>query len=386
MVISPKIRMLILMLIAFAATWVIYRPILRIARSKMLTDNPGERKLQKSPVPVLGGIAVFFGIVVGLCYFKTMLNYVSLFPMLGAMVIMLYVGTIDDVSDLSPWIRIAVETGVALLMIYGNRTTILAFDGLFGLDTIPLGVSIPLTVLMTVGVINAINMIDGIDGLVSGMMIFASACFGLIFFFSHDYSFTALSAVMIGALLQFFLHNVFGRETKMFIGDGGTMMVGTVMSAMVIELLSGQLLLREFQPAFDFNLVCLALSVLSIPVFDTLRVMTARMAKGVSPFHADNTHLHHLFLRCGFSHLGTVVMMVGLDAFTVLAWLLAWWLGALPTLQLAVTVAAALLADCGTALLLSSAPEGSAITRLGAASHMERKGFWAWMQKVVDRV
>ena len=386
MIMSPKIRMLILFLIAFLATWVIYRPILRIAKGKMLTDNPGERKLQKSPVPVLGGIAVFFGIVVGLCYFKTMLNYVSLFPLLGAMVIMLYVGTIDDVSDLSPWIRLSVETAVALLLIYGNRTTILAFDGLFGLRTIPLGISIPLTVLMTVGVVNAVNMIDGIDGLVSGMMMFASTCFGLLFFLAHDYSFAALSAVVVGALLPFLLHNVFGSESKMFIGDGGTMMVGTVMSAMVIELLSSKLPLTQYQTWMDFNLVCCALAVLSIPVFDTLRVMTVRMACGVSPFHADNNHLHHLFLRCGFSHIVTVILMVALDAFVVCAWLLAWWLGAGATLQLAVTVAAAILADGGAALLLSKAPEGSAITRLGAASHMERKGFWAWMQKVVDRI
>jgi len=352
MVITPKIRMIILFLIAFAASWLIYRPILKIAKDKNMTDNPDARKLQKKPVPVLGGIAVFFGIVVGLCYFKTMLNYVSLFPLLGGMVIMLYVGTIDDISDLSPWIRIAVEIGVALLLIYGNHRVINTFDGLWGIWRLPVSVAVPLSVLTVVGVVNATNMIDGIDGLVTSMSIFACACFGLIFFLSHDYSYSALCAVLIGALLPFLFHNVFGDESKMFIGDGGTMMVGIALSAMVIEVMCGHLRLRRFQPTFDFNYVCCTLSVMAMPVFDTLRVMVSRISRGVSPFHADNNHFHHLFVKAGFSHLRISLIMVALNTAIVGIWLLSWWLGASDNLQFIVVVAAALMVDVGVAAIM----------------------------------
>lgn len=344
--------MIILFLIAFVASWIIYRPILGIAKDKNMTDNPDARKLQKVPVPVLGGIAVFFGIVVGLCYFKTMLNYVSLFPLLGAMVIMLYVGTIDDISDLSPWVRIAVEIAVALLLIYGNHRVIHTFDGLWGVWKLPILVAVPLSILTVVGIVNATNMIDGIDGLVSSMCIFASICFGLIFFLSHDYSYAALCAVMTGALLPFFFHNVFGGESKMFIGDGGTMMVGIALAAMVIEVLCGHLRLRVFQPAFDFNLVCATLSVMAMPVFDTLRVMMERICRGISPFHADNNHFHHLFVKAGFSHISTSLVMVGLNFAVVALWLFSWWLGASDNVQFVVVIISAVAVDFGVAFLM----------------------------------
>lgn len=388
MIMSPKIRMIILFLIAFVASWLIYRPILDIAKTKNMTDNPDARKLQDSPVPVLGGIAVFFGVVVGLCYFKTMLNYVSLFPLLGAMVIMLYVGTIDDIADLKPVTRLVVEVGVALLLIYGNRMTVIDFDGLWGIGRLPIAVAIPLTVVMCVGVVNAVNMIDGIDGLVASMSVFAVACFGLIFFLSHDYSFAALSAVTVGALLPFVFHNVFGRESKMFMGDGGTMMVGIMLSSMVIETLGGKLHLRIYQPWMDFNLVSFSLAVMAMPVFDTLRVMTVRMLEGRSPFRADNTHFHHYLVRAGFSHIATVFVMVCLNAAVVAVLIMAWASGASAGMQLLAVIAAASAADFGISAYLSHCLENGIPEGLRSAaerSHFERRGFWARITDFVDR-
>lgn len=386
MIFSPKIRMIILFLIAFAASWLIYRPILKIAKDKNMTDNPDARKLQKVPVPVLGGIAVFFGVAVGLCYFKTMLNYVSLFPLLGAMVIMLYVGTIDDIADLSPWLRLALEIGVALLLIYGNHRVVIDFGGLWGIGRLSLWVAVPLTVLMCVGLVNAMNMIDGVDGLVSVMCIFECVCFGLMFFLAHDYSFAALCAVLVGALLPFVFHNVFGRDTKMFIGDGGTMMVGIAMAAMVIELLCGKFSVIAYQPWMDFNLVSMSLAVMAMPVSDTLRVMMARIIRGVSPFKADNNHFHHLLIRRGFSHLETVAIMVSLNALVVVVWLLAWWAGASAGWQLAAVILAALAADLGVASFL-----GRRIARRGELRYTGgdaagvRPGLWNKIQSFVDR-
>lgn len=387
MILSPKIRMIILFLIAFAASWLIYRPILHIAKDKNMTDNPEARKLQKVPIPVLGGIAVFFGIVVGLCYFKTMLNYVSLFPLLGAMVIMLYVGTIDDISNLSPWIRIAVEIGVALLLIYGNHRVVIDFGGLWGIHRLAVWVAIPLTVLMCVGVVNAMNMIDGVDGLVSAMCIFECVCFGLMFFLAHDYSFAAMCSVMVGALLPFVFHNVFGLKTKMFIGDGGTMMVGIAVSAMVIEMLCGKFDVQQYQPWMDFNLVPMCLAVMAVPVTDTLRVMFSRMLRGVSPFSADNNHFHHLLIRSGFSHLATVAVMVSLNALVVALWLLSWWAGASAGVQLLVVIVAACLVDVGVAVILSKGDvkDNGILTKIAKASHFEGKDRWRATQEFIDK-
>ena len=106
---------------------------------------------------------------------------------------------------------------------------------------------------------------------------------------------TILAVVSVGALIPFFLHNVFGKSSKMFIGDGGTLVMGTVMSVFVIAILqSGSRVAAFVDP--NVGLVPFTLAVLSVPVFDTLRVMSTRMLKGSSPFRPDKTHLHHMFI------------------------------------------------------------------------------------------
>ena len=349
--IAPKYRMLMLFASALIATWLVYWPILKIAREKNITDNPGARKLQKRPVPVLGGVAVFFGIVVGLCYFKTMLSYTSLFSTLGAMVIMLYVGTIDDIRNIPPWVRLAIEVIVATLLIYGTHFSICNFQGLWGIRLLKTLWSVPLSVVAMVGIINAVNMMDGVDGLVSGYCIMACALFGLIFFLSYDYSAAALAAVCIGALIPFFIHNVFGDENKMFIGDGGTMMIGTVLASMVMTLCRYR---TEYLMFVDhqFGLIAFALAVLAVPVFDTLRVICWRLAHGQSPFRADKNHLHHHFIALGFSHFGVTMSEIALNMAVVAAWAVTWRCGASVAVQFYVVLGMAFLATFGAAGLI----------------------------------
>ena len=346
--IAPKYRMLMLFASALIATWLVYWPILKIAREKNITDNPGARKLQKRPVPVLGGVAVFFGIVVGLCYFKTMLSYTSLFSTLGAMVIMLYVGTIDDIRNIPPWLRLVIEVIVAALLIYGTHFSICNFQGLWGIRLLPTIWAVPLSIVAMVGIINAINMMDGVDGLVSGYCIMACGLFFLIFFLSFDYSAAALAAVSIGALIPFFIHNVFGNENKMFIGDGGTMMIGTVIASLVMTLCRYR---TEYLMFVDhqFGLVAFCLAVLAVPVFDTLRVICWRLLHGCSPFKADKNHLHHHFIALGFSHFGVTMAEIALNMAVVAAWALTWRSGASVAVQFYVVLGAALLATFGSA-------------------------------------
>lgn len=348
----PKYRLLILFVISFAAAWAVFKPTLKIAKMKQIVDNPEARKLQKVPVPILGGVVVFFGIAVGLMFFKTMFYQTALLPVLAAMVAMLYVGTIDDIVDIKPSIRLAIETGVALLLIYGSKSCVMHFGGLWGLDKIGLGWAIPLTVIAIVGLINAINMIDGVDGLLSGFGIMMCCFYGLLCFLAHDYSNAALAAVTVGSLCTFFIHNVFGKESKMFLGDGGSMLLGIIISWMIISILGGHFHLDEYCPLLDFNLIAFALAVVAIPVADTLRVMAVRICHGCSPLKPDNNHLHHHFIKCGFSHLQTTLAMLGMALAIILAWLLSWTLGATADWQLYSVIIAALIIDGGGSLLL----------------------------------
>ena len=161
---------------------------------------------------------------------------------------------------------------------------------------LPGWVAVPLTVVAAVGIINAINLIDGVNGLSSGYCITACTMFGTLFYLSGDMKMTILAVVSVGALIPFFLHNVFGKTSKMFIGDGGTLVMGVVITVFVIETLrSGSACGAYVGP--EVGLIPFSLAVLCIPVFDTLRVMFSRILRGTSPFRPDKTHLHHMFMR-----------------------------------------------------------------------------------------
>ena len=384
-----KFRLVILFLIAFISTMFVFKPILRIAKSKNIVDNPDPRKLQKKPVPVMGGVAVFFGLAVGLCFYKTMIVYTTLFPVLSSMIIMLYLGSIDDILSIKPGTRFFIEMLVASTMLFGLKWYIADFQGLWGINLISPYIGVPLTVLTFLGIVNAINMIDGIDGLSTSFSILILGTFGIFCFLANDFSFAVLAAVGIGALLPFFLHNVFGYTTKMFVGDGGTMMMGTAISAMVVALLRKDNHLIEYFPELDFSRIAFVVAVLSIPIGDTLRVMVSRMCRHQSPFKADKTHLHHLFLQAGFSYIAISIMEIVLDLIVIGAFFLTWALGASNELQLYVTVAAAAICDFGVAAVLSvSARKNNdffhKLQIAGSHSHVERKGFWLKVQNVVD--
>ena len=298
------------------------------------------------------------------------------------MIIMLYVGTMDDIIGISPSRRLVIETGVALLMIYGSRSCILNFQELWGVGRIPLGLAIPLTVLTIVGIINAINLIDGVDGLLSGFGILICGFYGLLCFLAHDYSNAALAAVTAGSLATFFLHNVFGERSKMFLGDGGSMLLGILVSWLVISILGGHFHIREYLDGrVDFNLIAFTLAVVAIPVADTLRVMFGRIFRGRSPFRPDNTHLHHHFIRCGFSHLATTLMMLGMALVIIGTFLLVWVLGASHDLQLYTVIALTALLDGGGAWLLSRLEKKG----LRIADRSEKSGVWKWIQDVMDK-
>jgi len=397
---APKWRMLILFAVSLISVWIVFRPILKIAKLKNIVDNPDARKLQKVPVPLLGGAAVFFGIVVGIGFFKTMVTYTAVFPIIMAMIAMLYIGIADDILTIKPWKRIVFEVLAALLIIYGNRYYISNLGGLWGIDQLPLSIGIILSCITFVGVVNAINMIDGVDGLCSGLSIYICLMFGLLFFFAMDYSFAALAAVTCGAQVPFFVHNVLGKKSKMFFGDGGSMLMGTVISAMIFELLSkrfGNALIshssveEDFLPTLDFNLVAFVLAVMAIPIFDTLRVMFYRMFRGKSPFEPDNNHLHHLFIKAGYSHFAVTIIELFLNFLVLMAMMTSWRFGLSVEWQLYVTIAVALLADVGCAAGLSyiiknqDSKISTIVKKRSSRSHLENKKGWESLQRAVDR-
>ena len=298
----------------------LYNPILRFAKRNHIYDNPEARKLQRKPVPVLGGLVVFLGAIAGsLCYwFKY--DCSSIVPVQFAMLLMLVLGGWDDVKKLSPSLRLLAEMLVVVSLMLVNGYSINDFHGLWGVHEISPWIAWPLTVFACVGIINAINMIDGIDGLSSGISIIVFGFYAVLFFNSHDFVRTALAVSIIGALIPFFIMNVFGGRSKMFIGDAGTMMLGIAICDLLMSMLThGSVCAKHVEPT-HFCLIAFALAVLAIPVFDTFRVMFGRISRGESPFAPDKTHLHHAFIDYGFHHLETSLMEIMLTMMIVGVW------------------------------------------------------------------
>lgn len=382
-----------------AVRWVYFK-ILKIAKEKNLVDNPDARKLQKVPVPVVGGLAVFFGLLFGLLCGITMMNLFAgdigmfsgivsvnrLLPIVLGMSIMLYVGCMDDIMGLSPKARFLIEILVILGLIYSSGISVDSLHGLWGIDDIPSVVAVPLTIFAGVGIINAINMVDGVNGLSSGLCITCSMLFGLQFFCIGDYVNAVLAFSIASSLFLFFIHNVFGNQSRMFIGDAGTMVMGVLMTWFVMcsmhDAGRGMILDYAYCPT------AMVVAILSVPVADTLRVMTMRVFHGKSPFSPDKTHLHHAFVGIGVSHSITALSEILIDVTVVAIWYLSVRLGAPLHCQLYTVVLVAAILVWGTyAFLVHEQKSNSRIARwLRGFSPKTHLGSTEWWQRLTYRL
>ena len=390
MFMSPVVSYIVLPFMAalLSAIWVFPR-VLRISLDKNIVDNPDARKLQRYPVPVLGGMVVQAGILVALCVADLFMDCSSLYTIVLAMSIMLFIGTIDDILDIRPITRFMLEVLVALMIIYTCDYSLDNLHGLWGVWELSPWVSVPLTIVTVVGVINSINLIDGVDGYSSGYCIMACIMFGVFFYLVGDIPMTMLAVVCAASLIPFFMHNVFGRTSKMFIGDGGTLLMGCVMSVFVLNILKTSTHCEQYC-ATGLGLVPFTLAVLSVPVFDTVRVMTMRIIRKTSPFTADKTHLHHMFIELGFSHIGTTVSILTLNCLVVSGWSISYHLGANVDVQLYVVIALSLLVTVGFYYGMRLCGKMGwkpyrIMQRVGRFTHIERKGFFLWIQRFLDR-
>ena len=385
-------------LVSLVVTTVAFPFVLRFAKRHNIVDNPNARKLQRVPIPVLGGVAVYAGMLTGILSLAAFMAEPVMLWALGAMSVMLVIGVWDDRRDLSPLFRLSVEILLVLGLALATGLYMDDLHGLWGIWLLDDSLALPLSVVSGVGLINAINLIDGVDGYSSGYGVMASGCFAMLFWVVDDKVMVCMALIAMASLLPFFLHNVFGIRSKMFIGDGGTLMLGMLMTIFVFYTISSKGKCDGLE-AQNVGLAALSLAILCIPVFDTLRVMTARMMRGRSPFRPDRTHLHHLFIDMGFSHLGAGLFILLINFTVVLVWLLLWWLGASVDVQTYVVVGLGLAVTSGFYKLMKVQQNGGPVDedgyptgtwlwrlfcRLGEKSHFEKGLIWRAIRYAMD--
>ena len=328
-------------LLSLLVSAAVYPLVLRYARRHHIVDNPNDRKLHRRPIPVMGGVAVYAGMMVGSLLMSLLISGASIKWSLMALTSMLVLGFWDDLKNLSASLRFVIQfciVGAYMLMtgIYFSN-----FYGFCGIHEISIWIGIPLSLVAGVGIINAVNMIDGVDGYSSGFSMVACISFAVIFISIGQNVLSCLALIVASSILPFFIHNVFGRRSKMFIGDGGTMMLGFLLAIFVLYVNSSNAGHRV--SAMGLSSIAISLAIMCIPVFDTLRVMVARIVRGHSPFRPDKSHLHHLFIDMGFSHAATSMIIIGTNVLVILCCLALWRLGASVTVQVFSVIALGIL-------------------------------------------
>ena len=310
--------------------------ILVVAHQKRLFDVPDERKVHTSPIPRLGGVTFFpvilfvTGVVslylVRYCgtwdsFFSG--NIVSEFLGLIAGLTLLYViGVGDDLVGVRYGHKFLIQILSALLLpaagLYIND-----FYGLFGIGEIPAYIGIPFTVLLTVFVTNAINLIDGIDGLASGLSTVALSMFGFTFAIEGLWMYSLLAFVCVGVIVPFFCYNVFGnveKQHKIFMGDTGSLTLGFILSLMAIKY---SMYNGEADHSVDGAPLMTAFSMLLVPCLDVLRVVMGRLRRKAHPFKPDRTHLHHKFLLMGLTpRMSMMLILLMAGAYIVMTYAL----------------------------------------------------------------
>jgi len=270
----------------------------KLALTWDVIDHPDDRKVHASAIPRLGGVAIGVSFLV-CCVLYIPVNF-ELVALLSGLIVILMTGIADDVWHLNPYVKLTGQIIACLVFIIISGDSIDSFGDFLGTGPVPSGIlAIPLTVFCMVGVINALNMSDGLDGLAGGLSLIA--CFFLAYFaiISQYWLNLFLLTILAGSLLGFLYYNF--HPARIFMGDTGSMVLGYVLSAICI-------LFQNVDDVYPVYPISLAL-ILGLPICDTLFVMSKRALQGGNPFYADNSHLHHRLLTLGISHPGVVTGM-----------------------------------------------------------------------------
>jgi UDP-GlcNAc:undecaprenyl-phosphate/decaprenyl-phosphate GlcNAc-1-phosphate transferase len=267
-----------------------------MARLLGAVDEPHARRLNRRPIPRLGGLAIFFGIIVPALAFLD-LSGESRGVLLGAAVATV-LGAVDDFRGLSPPVKLAGQFGAAAIPpAFGVWIDHFTFP-LLGVVDLPAGVGVPLSMLFIVAVMNMVNFLDGLDGLAAGVCAIAGTTYAVLALSLGKADPAILSAVVAGSCLGFLRHNFF--PARIFMGDSGALCLGFILAAVSIQGL--------LKTASTVVLV-LPLLVLAVPIIATSFVVARRLKHGRPVYAADRSHLHHRFLNIGFSQRRAAVTM-----------------------------------------------------------------------------
>ncbi len=283
-------------LVAFTSTPAVSVLAYKIGAIDVPKDN---RRMHKKPTPRIGGLAIFAGFLAASAVFCKLTPELAAIYLGGLIIVA--VGVIDDVFRINAWIKLAAQVLVAVVAV--SQGVVLEYINFFG-KYIHFGIlSIPITVVWIVGLTNAINLIDGLDGLACGVSAICSTSLLIVMLLKGDVAAAMITATVVGACIGFLPFN--SNPARIFMGDTGALFLGYTMAVISV---SG---VFKLHTVISF---IIPISIFAMPIFDTAFAFIRRIAKGKSPFSADRGHLHHRLIDLGFSQKQSVAILYAICA------------------------------------------------------------------------
>ncbi len=297
---NDKVLIVMLFSTAFALSYLLVPHIIKVAWYKGLFGDLDERHVHKDRIPPLGGVAIFSGLVFALLLWVPNAEFFHFQAILSAFLIIFLVGVRDDIKAILPWKKLLGQLLAASIVVFKGNVFFKSLPEIIGWPALPSFVVYGFSIFTILLLINAFNLIDGINGLAGGVAVLFSLILGTWMYFAGARPESLLAFGLAGAVLGFLIYNI---RAKIFMGDTGSMLVGLVSSVLLIRFLEWNALLPRDNPLQIGAAPAVIFGLLVLPLFDTLRVFVLRILRGKSPFRADRSHLHHLLLDLGLSHL-----------------------------------------------------------------------------------
>ncbi|MEY3577302.1 MAG: hypothetical protein RL394_885 [Bacteroidota bacterium] len=301
------------LLLSFSISFVTIPVVIKMVNTKQLHDLPGNRKIHRMPTPSMGGIAFFVSLMITLLLTVDFAVTPAMPLILAAMTIVFFVGLKDDIMFISPLKKFAGQIIAVFIIVYKGYYQLHSFEGFIGIGVLHPAISVLFTFFTMLVVINAFNLVDGVDGLAASLGLMSTLFFGVAFLLQRDMPHALMALTASAALIAFLLYN--WHPASIFLGDTGSLLVGLVNAVLVTRFISGQHFVIN---GFSLPAAALGFSVLFIPLADTLRLVVTRIYQGNSPFEPDVYHLHHILLNKGLAQAQVTLAIFSCNCLFVL--------------------------------------------------------------------
>lgn len=304
-------RILIFSAISFLICFLLLPLVIKLLRQFNWYDQPGSHKIHSATTPSMGGIPILSGTLLALLMSLPLQQWIAMKYFFISVVLMFLIGLRDDVLALTPRQKLLSQFLPVFVLVFLENAQLVSFYDWNDGAALPAGISYLISVLTVVIITNAYNLIDGIDGLAGTVGAIALIFFGAWNVFAGHPYLGLIALSFAAALLAFLLFN--WQPSSIFMGDTGALTIGLVLSFFAIRFINDNYALPDGAPVKFEASISTAFCVLIVPLFDTLRVIIVRLSHLQSPFHADQNHVHHRFLRLGLSHSRAVTWIGGMN-------------------------------------------------------------------------